>query len=390
MTLRKQLPLVVNPILRLSSSLQICARCKSAMGTKMLEAHTPKIYYGIPRLIDSTRLNHHDAGDSTIVKRDGPPWRVMFFGSDNFSIASLKALHKCRTEGKLIEKLHVVCPETKYIKRKGKTRIISPIWQYCHDNDLTHFPWPITPEVKGYDIGVLSSFGHLVPGHLIESFPYGIANVHPSLLPRWRGASPITSAILGGDKTTGVSIMGLRPKRFDVGPILLQESIETPHRCTTESLQETLASQGADMIVRFLKDLPTFHANGKAQSEEGVTLCRKIVPKMAIVSWSKMCDEIDRLYRAIGQDFPLETSWNGNQVRLNQMNDPKVTADLEINMEGALLGELYYHKPTQQLCVKCKDGWASFGEVTFRKKMTAKDFYNGFLSGKNIGRQCFV
>ncbi|XP_038078945.1 methionyl-tRNA formyltransferase, mitochondrial-like isoform X2 [Patiria miniata] len=401
MTQRKVFPLQVMRSFIQQSTLPVRPFCRSwSSVTTSMKKIPPACKYRLPSLQATAHLHTgQSSGDcdqadySTDDVRVGPPWRVMFFGSDNFSISSLRALHKNtygENEGKLVDTLHVVCPETKYIKRRGRTRVISPIWQYCHDNDLTTIPWPIRGEVKGYDVGVLSSFGHLVPGHLIDSFPYGIANIHPSLLPRWRGASPITHAILEGDKTTGVSIMRIMPKRFDVGPILLQESLEIPERSTTESLQGILASKGADMILRVLADLPAFIENGRSQTEKGVTLCGKVVASMSIIDWSQTSSEIDRLQRAIGHQFPLETSWHGNQIRLSKMADPMDTAAWEIKVANPALGEVHYDKATQQLCVWCKDGWVGFGEVTLKKKMTAQDFYNGYLSGKDRGRQYFV
>ncbi|XP_022084692.1 methionyl-tRNA formyltransferase, mitochondrial-like isoform X2 [Acanthaster planci] len=392
MAVRSVLPSHMKSFAAPQTSSAVCFHCGGFVTTTK-KKNSPECQTNLPTLKPATQLHTGQlccTDSSADDVRGGPPWRVMFFGSDNFSISSLKALHRNREEGKLIDILHIVCPETKYIKRRGRTRVISPIWQYCHDNGLTTIPWPIRGEVRGYDVGVLSSFGHLVPGSLIDSFPYGIANIHPSLLPRWRGASPINHAILEGDNTTGVSIMRIMAKRFDVGPILLQESVEIPERSTTESLQEILASKGADMILQVLADLPTFIAKSRKQTDEGVTLCGKIVASMSLINWNKSCSEIDRLHRAIGHQFPLETSWRGSQIRLSQMADPKDTAAWDIDVIDPALGEVCYNKANQQICVRCKDGWVSFREVTLKKKMTAQDFYNGYMSGQDRGRQYFV
>jgi len=75
--------------------------------------------------------------------------------------------------------------------------------------------WPIEAKLAAelFDVGVVASFGHMLPKRLIQAFPNGILNVHASLLPRWRGASPVTHAIMAGDSNTGVSIMEIAPHR---------------------------------------------------------------------------------------------------------------------------------------------------------------------------------
>lgn len=81
------------------------------------------------------------------------------------------------------------------------------------------------PTDKTYDLGVVVSFGYFIPPHIISSFKYGAVNVHPSLLPKYRGAAPIQHAILYGDKETGVSVQELDDREFDAGRILTQQKV---------------------------------------------------------------------------------------------------------------------------------------------------------------------
>lgn len=85
--------------------------------------------------------------------------------------------------------------------------------RYAMENGITTNPWPITYNITNYHIGIVVSFGHLIPEDIIKSFPLGIINVHASLLPKWRGAAPITYSIMNGETYTGVTIMKIAPKK---------------------------------------------------------------------------------------------------------------------------------------------------------------------------------
>src|SRR5205085_3794131 len=95
----------------------------------------------------------------------------------------------------------------------------------------------------------LAAFAALVPSNLLDLTPTGILNVHPSLLPRWRGAAPIQGALLAGDQDTGVSIIRL-VKALDAGPILLQERVPIAAEDDYLSLESRLAALGGDLLVR--------------------------------------------------------------------------------------------------------------------------------------------
>ena len=101
----------------------------------------------------------------------------------------------------------------------------------------------------------LAAFAALVPGNILDLTPGGILNVHPSLLPRWRGAAPIQSALLAGDQETGVSIIRL-VQALDAGPILLQERVPISPEDDYVSLEPRLAALGARLLVRALAESP--------------------------------------------------------------------------------------------------------------------------------------
>ncbi|XP_027997730.2 methionyl-tRNA formyltransferase, mitochondrial isoform X4 [Eptesicus fuscus] len=243
--------------------------------------------------------------------REKPPWRVLFFGTDQFSREALRALHAAREnkEEELIEKLEVVTVPSP--SPKGL-----PVKQYAVQAQLPVYEWPDVGSGE-YDVGVVASFGRLLSEALILRFPYGILNVHPSCLPRWRGPAPIIHTVLHGDTITGVTIMQIRPKRFDVGPVLKQETIPVPPRSTAKELEVVLSRLGASMLISVLKNLPESLNNGRQQPTEGVTYAPKISARTSCIKWEEQTsEEIFRLHRAIGNIIPLQTLWMDNTIKL--------------------------------------------------------------------------
>lgn len=96
-------------------------------------------------------------------------------------------------------------------------------------------------------------------------------NVHASLLPRWRGAAPIIYALANGDKQTGITIMTISPEKFDIGKIVLQETVKIHPEMTQKELYTILGKLGASQLIQALTDLPSSLKNAKPQPTEGVT-----------------------------------------------------------------------------------------------------------------------
>ncbi|XP_069722909.1 methionyl-tRNA formyltransferase, mitochondrial isoform X1 [Phaenicophaeus curvirostris] len=307
-----------------------------------------------------------------------PPWRVLFFGTDRFAVTSLRALQAAREprEDSVVSSLEVV---TLSSRLPGDL----PVRSCARELQLPVHEWPDTGPVGQFDVGVVASFGRLLSEDLILQFPYGVLNVHPSCLPRWRGPAPVVHTVLHGDKVTGVTIMEIRPKRFDVGPIIKQEEIAVPPHCTAKELEVMLSKLGANMLISVLRNLPESLKHKKEQPTEGVTFAPKISVAKSCIKWEEQtAAQIIRLHRAIGSMFPLQTLWKGSAVKLLDFvevdNVPDI-ADQILNGHGAVPGSLLYHKPSQTLVARCKEDWVGIKTVILRKKLTAVDFYNGYM-----------
>ncbi|XP_030045625.1 methionyl-tRNA formyltransferase, mitochondrial isoform X2 [Microcaecilia unicolor] len=304
--------------------------------------------------------------------RDKPPWRILFFGTDDFALESLRMLNECRRKSnELIEALEVVTLPSALPKGL-------PVRNYAIQSQLPLYEWPAVAPSTWFDVGVVVSFGRLLSEELILKFPYGVLNVHPSYLPRWRGPAPIIHTVLHGDTVTGVTIIQIRPKRFDVGPIIMQEEFPVPSRCTAKELEGILCKKGAEMVISVLKNLPRCLENKREQSKDGVTFAPKLSPVISCVRWEEQTPtQIMQLERAIGASLPLQTLWMGTVVKLLDFVDVPDIPNLAVHQVTP--GAVRYHRQTKTLLVCCKDGWVGVRTVVLKKKLSAADFYNGYL-----------
>uniref|UniRef100_UPI00398EBD8B methionyl-tRNA formyltransferase, mitochondrial n=1 Tax=Pristiophorus japonicus TaxID=55135 RepID=UPI00398EBD8B len=316
--------------------------------------------------------------------RAAPPWRVLFFGTDAFAQRALQALHKAgssETGKMLIERLEVVAlPATK----SGEL----PVRKYARMSQIAVHDWPHLALCDHFDVGIVVSFGSLLSDSLIQQFPYGILNLHPSLLPRWRGPAPIFHTLIQGDRMTGVTIIQIRPKRFDAGPIVQQQQCAVPPRCMADELGAMLAETGAEMLLSTLKSLPECIKNKREQPKEGMTFAPKITVAMSWVNWEEQTfEELDQLNRAIGFRIPLRTLWMGNTMKLLDLVDVReIPVSLAFTQEQLIPGIVHFHKESNVLLVRCKNGWAGFKLVVLKKVLSAADFYNGYLHPYFQGR----
>lgn len=166
------------------------------------------------------------------------------------------------------------------------------------------------------DALVVAAYGQILPQELLDLPPVGAVNVHASLLPRWRGASPVAHAILAGDIETGVTIMRM-DAGLDTGPIYAQRRVAVPVDATTPSLTATLADAGADLLDGVLQRLERGEIQATPQPGEGVTLAPRLRREDGDVRWEDhSAVDVDRRVRAL-QPWPGVTALlAGTPVRI--------------------------------------------------------------------------
>ncbi|KAK0653416.1 Methionyl-tRNA formyltransferase [Lasiodiplodia hormozganensis] len=243
------------------------------------------------------------------------PLRLLFCGSDDFSIHALRALHgEHASNPRLIDALHVVHRPGKPTGRGLRQIRQVPIKAAAEELALpaheidTFTGW--TPPVP-FDLVVAVSFGLLVPPRILNSATYGGLNVHPSMLPDLYGPAPIHHALLRGDTSTGVSVQTLHPKHFDQGVVLSQtpQTIPDPDNCTPQRLIDHLGPIGGAMLVQVLRDgafIPPL-TSAIAKSESEPRHASKITKEHSHVDFRTWpADRIVRTLRVLGQLWDTE------------------------------------------------------------------------------------
>lgn len=165
---------------------------------------------------------------------------------------------------------------------------------------------------KDYTVGIVSSFGLFIQSQIINQIP--LINIHPSLLPKWRGPAPIQFTILHGNQTTGVSIIDLHPKLMDAGSIILQETFEIPNysQITFKSLEESLAEVGGRLAAQVIGDFKNYWTNKNDQvsllNVEELSHSRKITKADGIISFkTNTFEEISCKVRAFSHQIPIRS-----------------------------------------------------------------------------------
>lgn len=194
--------------------------------------------------------------------------KFAFFGTDEFSIKVLDTLKKDGITPSLI----ITIPD----RPQGRKMVLTPppikIWAeenkitYHQPNSLKNIEPEITDILKkgGYDFFLVASYGKIIPKDILEIPTHGTLNIHPSLLPKYRGPSPIETAILNGDEETGVTIIKL-DEEVDHGPILAITKIELNDKYNAEILRDKLAEEGSMLLTRIL---PDYLSNKVAPAEQ--------------------------------------------------------------------------------------------------------------------------
>jgi methionyl-tRNA formyltransferase len=167
------------------------------------------------------------------------------------------------------------------------------------------------------DVGVLVAYGKIVPQEVIDLFPAGIVNIHPSLLPRHRGPTPLESVILNGEDQTGVSLMKLA-KKMDSGPVYVQRTTPVPGKISKQKLADVLLKIGSDMLVQHLPDIISGSLNLSPQDDTQATYDSMLSKTNSPLDWAKPAAVLERQIRAYAE-WPKSTAVIGPyNVIINQ------------------------------------------------------------------------
>ncbi|GLE00288.1 hypothetical protein PINS_up009015 [Pythium insidiosum] len=329
-----------------------------------------------------------------------PPYSVVFFGTDDVSVATLQRLHaNSQLEdhtARLVSDIHVVCPSDRKVGRSKRTDPV-PVKRFALDHGLavTHTPdhvktlkkWHPEPLLSTpFDVGVVVSFGYFLHPHLLANLRHGAINMHPSLLPKYRGPAPIHHALLHGDRETGVSVIEIDPRAFDVGRVLLQRRAAIPDGITCEPLARELAAIGGECVLETLVDLE--HRKRVAVPQDDALACHapKIRLQDGFLSLDDSADAIFHRWQALSDNVGVTLRFKDKDVKLVAMRRPTATELANVLAEEERLGTplaaggFFFDKSLNALWLKCADGnWLLVTKLqqADRKVGDALDFANG-------------
>ncbi|MFH0984252.1 MAG: methionyl-tRNA formyltransferase [Candidatus Omnitrophota bacterium] len=299
--------------------------------------------------------------------------KIVFFGSDAFSI---KALEACLHSG--MELVQVV---TTPAKKKGRGLHLesSEMFDYCQGKNIpvTEYATLRDPKVGQElialrpDIFVVASYGKLIPNNLLEIPKYRL-NVHPSLLPQYRGSAPIHWPILNGDKETGVSIIDIAEK-LDAGDIYYQEMIPIDPRADAAQLASELARFSYGVLKKVLTQVQEGKLRGVPQNESHATLAPQLSKQDGELSLVAMnAVEIDRKVRGL-------QPWPGAYFFLKNERIGLLETGLSDTITSEAPGTLLAIEKEGAIQVATRAGILKLLKVKpeGKKSMTAADFARG-------------
>ena len=247
---------------------------------------------------------------------------IIFFGSPRESARSLETLLSVGHD--------VVGVYTRPDRSAGRGRAKSPtpVKLFAEQQGLPVFtPRILDPAIEldrmvaaNADVFVVVAYGRILPAELLAVPPMGVVNVHPSLLPMYRGPSPVVTAILDGQRQTGVTVM-LLDEGMDTGPVLAQSPpiVLTGNERAGE-LQGRLFEEGAAMLPAVLDGLEDVTIVATPQDDSKATVTRLLARSDGEIDWSLPAEQIDRMIRAYDPWPGTFTSWNDKGLKILDVN----------------------------------------------------------------------
>ncbi len=243
--------------------------------------------------------------------------KIVFMGTPDFSVGALEAVINAGHEVTA-----VVTQPDKAKGRSGKAQC-SPVKECALKHGIPVFqPVKIkTPEaieeLKKYeaDIYIVAAFGQILSKQILEMPKLGCVNIHASLLPKYRGASPINQCIIDGEQETGITIMQM-DTGIDTGDILTQKKVTIERKETADSLFVKLAQAGAELIVETLPMLERGEITPVKQDESCASHAKIMEKSLGKIDWTKDAVSIERLVRGLNSWPSAYTSWNGKTVKI--------------------------------------------------------------------------
>ena len=298
--------------------------------------------------------------------------RILFMGTPAFALPSLQLLHEQqypiigvvsqpdRPQGRGLKE---VAPPVKILAQKFGLPIFQP--EKVKDPSFLETFYQLNP-----DMVVVVAFGQILPKEIIDHPPMQCLNIHPSLLPKFRGAAPLNWPIIRGETKTGVTIM-LMDEGMDSGDILTQQETEIGATETFGDLHNRLAELGATMLIKTIEQVVTGTAKRQPQDASGVTFAPRLKKETGKINWQDNVINIVNLIRGLSPSPAAYTSLEGLVLKI-------FSAEANQNKVSKTPGTIGVASAAG-LPVAASDGYVILKDVQLagKKRMLTQDFLRG-------------
>jgi methionyl-tRNA formyltransferase len=298
--------------------------------------------------------------------------KIVFFGTSSFATPPLEALIKSGMAPFMV----VTSPDKP--AGRGKNIISSPVKALLGHSVSKWTPSLLQPEKLDADfiskisdlkpdLGIVAAYGKIIPKELIDIFKHGILNIHPSLLPKYRGPSPIQTTILNGDKITGVTII-LIDEKMDHGSILAQQSESSEP--TYIELHEKLANLGAELLIKTIPNWVLGYIDQSPQNDSEATFTKLIKKLDGKIDWSEPANNVERKIRAYNP-------WPGTYTTIDNKILKIIKAEIIDNNKNTAPGNFF--KENEFPAIACKEKALKLLRVQLegKKEMGGDEFLRG-------------
>lgn len=262
--------------------------------------------------------------------------KIIFFGTPDFTVPVLQTLVDCGYQVSAV----ITQPDSEVGRKKALNP--PPVKQAAEQLGIKVFqPTSLKDDAffetfKSLEVGlvIVAGYGRIIPEKYLSIPRYGFLCVHPSLLPKYRGPSPIQTAILNGDKETGVSVM-LIDKEMDHGPVLSIEKCELEPTATLQDAEKKLWGLGAQLLIKAIPPYIDGSLKPQEQNHNQATFTKLLTREDGRIDWSKPAQYTYNQIRALNPNPGTWTIWNGKIINIKKAEfyDDKIHIKT-IQMEG--------------------------------------------------------
>lgn len=356
-------------------------------------------------------------------------YHTVFFGSDDFSLPTLKALHEQHKAG-FLKSLQVVSPADRPQGRYLQVTA-TPVKQYAQQHSIPVIHPTSLVSLKNFslleefekqahlrlphqfDLGIAVSFRYFIPSVILQEFKLGTINVHPSLLPRYRGAAPLFWTLINGDEEAGVTIQELHPQKMDHGKIIQQVKLPIDPRITYAALLEKASHIGAQEVANLVQLrvenlIEKFKTGIVQEDSKEASLAAKITKQMGCLNfeqdttlaaynkWRAFSDtigfytfiQIPALKQQVAtgtSTVPTETKRLLIKQALHPILDQQLpaTTTATTSISDSPLGTMIFEN--EACWIKCSNGWLACSKLQLegKKEVTAREFARGVFKIDN-------